>query len=111
MIGGFITGPGIAGPAKIVVRAIGPSISSTVPNALADPTLEVVDQNGETIGVNDNWRQGENADQIEAAGLAPAKDAESAVLFEALVPGPYTAIVRGSNRTVGVGLVEAYNIK
>jgi hypothetical protein len=111
MIGGFIIGPGTSGPAKVVVRAIGPSISSSVPNALADPSLEVFDQNGQSIARNDDWRQDAHADQIEAAGLAPAKDAESAVLLESLVPGPYTAIVRGANRTVGIGLVEAYNIR
>ncbi|MEY2505265.1 MAG: hypothetical protein QOG27_1545 [Verrucomicrobiota bacterium] len=111
MIGGFIIGPGTSGPAKVVVRAIGPSISSSVPNALADPSLEVFDQNGQSIARNDDWRQDADADQIEAAGLAPAKDAESAVLLKSLVPGPYTAIVRGANRTVGVGLVEAYNIR
>jgi len=111
MIGGFIIGPGIAGPAKIVVRAIGPSISAQVPNALADPTLEVIDQNGTQIGANDNWQQGAQATQIQNAGLAPTNAAESAVMFPTLAPGQYTAIVRGANRTTGVGLVEAYNVK
>jgi hypothetical protein len=111
MIGGIIVGPGTAGPAKIVVRAIGPSISAQVPNTLADPTLQVVNQNGDTIAENDNWRQSAQANQIEAAGLAPKQDAESAVLFGALIPGQYTAIVRGSNHTVGIALVEAFNVK
>ena len=111
MIGGFIIGPGTSGPAKVVVRAMGPSLSSSVPNALADPTLEVFDRNGQSIATNDNWRQDTNAGQIEAAGLAPSNDAESAVLLQPLVPGPYTAIVRGVGGTVGVGLVEAYNIR
>jgi hypothetical protein len=111
MIGGFIVGPGIAGPAKIVVRAIGPSISAQVPNALADPTLEVIDQNGTQIGANDNWQQGAQATEIQNAGLAPKAAAESAVMFPTLAPGQYTAIVRGANRTLGVGLVEAYNVK
>jgi hypothetical protein len=30
---------------------------------------------------------------------------------ETISPGAYTAIVRGSGRTTGVGLVEAYNVQ
>jgi hypothetical protein len=33
-----------------------------------------------------------------------------AALVETVAPGAYTAVVRGSGRTIGVGLVEAYNI-
>jgi hypothetical protein len=41
--------------------------------------------------------------------LAPSHDVEAA-LIQIVAPGAYTAIVRGNNRTTGVGLVEAYNI-
>ena len=42
-------------------------------------------------------------------GLAPIDYRESAIVLS-LKPGPYTAIVRGKNDGVGVGLVEVYNL-
>ena len=108
LIGGFFTGPNTAAHTKVVVRAIGPSIKNQLPNALDDPTLELRDQFGVVIASNDNWKDGQQA-EIEAAGLAPTADAESA-LIKTLTPGPYTAIVRGVNNTMGIGLVEAYHV-
>ena len=32
-------------------------------------------------------------------------------MLATLVPGNYTAIVRGKNNTTGIGLVEAYNLQ
>ena len=46
MIGGFILGNGNAN-ARVLIRAIGPSLTAFgVPNALADPTLELHNNNG-----------------------------------------------------------------
>ena len=39
--------------------------------------------------------------------VPPISDAESAIV-RSLPPGNYTAIVRGVNDTIGVGLVEIY---
>jgi hypothetical protein len=47
--------------------------------------------------------------EIEATGIPPTNDLESALL-QTLPSGNYTAIVRGMNGTTGVGLVEAYNL-
>jgi hypothetical protein len=38
---------------KIIVRAIGPSL--TLAGKVADPTLELHDANGGTLETNDNW--------------------------------------------------------
>jgi len=46
---------------------------------------------------------------IEATGLAPTDDKESAIDVT-LPPGNYTGVVRGKNDTIGVGLVEVYDI-
>jgi hypothetical protein len=113
MIGGFIVGAGLgnsgAGSARIVIRAIGPSLTQFgVANALQDPTLELHDGNGNTIGFNDNW-QDSQATEIQATGLAPTDEKESAIV-RTLLTGAYTAIVRGNNSGTGVGLVEAYNV-
>jgi hypothetical protein len=60
------------------------------------------------IRSNGNWKTSQ-AGLIQGAGLAPAHD-EEAALVETLKPEAYTAIVRGSGRTTGMGLVEVYNI-
>jgi len=110
MIGGFIIGPTANDGARVVVRAIGPSLSHAtppVPGALADPTLELHESNGMTIS-NDNWMDAHPA-AIQATGLAPTDPRESAILMN-LKPGPYTAIVRGKNNSTGVALVEVFHV-
>ncbi len=108
MIGGFIVGGRGQGPARVVVRALGPSLTSQgVPNALQDPTLRVVNNSGTDVATNNNWK--ENEADITATGIPPSSDAESAVVVN-LAPGPYTAVVSGVGGGKGVGLVEVYNI-
>lgn len=97
------------GTLNILVRALGPTLGDFgVPATLANPTLDLVNSSGTVIRSNDNWKDSQHA-AIEATGLAPNHD-EEAALLEAVAPGAYTAIVRGSGRTTGVGLVEVYNI-
>jgi hypothetical protein len=111
MIAGLIAGPSNGTSLKILARALGPTLSDFgVPGALVDPTLDLVNSNGTVIRSNNNWQDDpQQRAAIDAAGLAPAHD-EEAALVETVAPGAYTAVVRGNNRTVGVGLVEAYNI-
>jgi hypothetical protein len=106
MIGGFILG---GGSGDVLVRAIGPALTSLgVTGALQDPFLELHDSFGMTAATNDNWKSTQKA-EIEATGLQPSNDAESAILTT-LLPGPYTAVVRGQNDTTGVALVEVYHL-
>ncbi len=93
-------------PLRVIVRAIGPSLS--VSGALADPILELHDGNGATIASNDNWRSDQEA-EIIATTIPPSNDLESAIVRN-LAPGNYTAIVRGVNGTAGVALVETYGL-
>jgi hypothetical protein len=111
MIAGLIAGPSNGSSLKVLVRALGPTLSDFgVSNALTDPTLDLVNSSGTVIRSNDNWKSDpQQRAAIEAAGLAPSHDAEAA-LVETVAPGAYTAIVRGNNRATGVGLVEAYHI-
>ena len=96
--------------AKFVVRAIGPTLSNFgIAGALQDPTLDLVDSNGTVLRSNNNRRESQET-AITATGLQPGDDREAA-LIEALVPGNYTAIVRGDGNTTGIGLVEIYNIQ
>jgi WD40 repeat protein len=107
LIGGFILGGG-NGNAKVLVRAVGPSLSNAgVNNALSDPTLELHDGNGGLIASNDNWKTAQQP-AIEATGIQPANDAESAIIAD-LPPGLYTAVVAGQGSN-GVGLIEIYDL-
>jgi plastocyanin len=108
MIGGFILGGGGANT-TVVARGIGPSLTDFgVTDALPDPTLELHDANGALIQDNDNWKDDQQT-EIEATGLQPTNDLESAVLAT-LAPGAYTAIVAGSGGVTGVALVEVYRL-
>ncbi len=92
-----------------MVRAIGPSLAAQgVAGPLRNPTLEIVNSSGTTIATNDNWRT-DQASEINASGLAPSEDPESAII-RTVGPGNYTAIVRGAGGSGGVGLVEVYRL-
>jgi hypothetical protein len=116
MIGGVI----VQGtqPRRVIVRAIGPELTQySVPNPLADPTLELHDSTGALIASNDNWQHtiiggiitSDQVAAIRASGHAPGDPRESAIIAT-LPPGNYTAIVRGINNTTGVALVEVYDL-
>ncbi len=118
MIGGFIVEG--TGPKTVIVRAIGPELSAppfNIPNALADPTLELHDGTGALIASNDNWQTTviggiittNQVSAIQNSGHAPTQSSESAIIAT-LQPGNYTAIVRGRNNTVGIALVEVYDL-
>ncbi|PYI94483.1 MAG: hypothetical protein DME97_00465 [Verrucomicrobia bacterium] len=115
MIGGFIVGGPSGDSASVLVRALGPSLTSSgVAGALNDPFLELHDGNGNTIAINDNWKtrpDGTSQEaEIQATTIPPTNDLESA-LVRLLPPGNYTAVVRGTNNSTGVGLVEVYNLQ
>lgn len=109
LIGGFIlTGPQAV---RVAVRALGPSLRSSIPDALSDPMLELHDANGGLIASNDDWQNTDTSSviAIESAGIAPT-DAKESALIAYLQPGNFTGVVRGKNNSSGVGLVEVYDI-
>ena len=108
VIAGFMLGGG-SGDDRIVLRGMGPSLGALgVPNALADPRLELRDADGVLLEANDNWQDGLDHEELIAAGLAPTDPLESGIAAT-LSPGPYTALLAGVNNTSGVGLVEVYD--
>ena len=109
VIAGFILG-NQSGSDRIVVRGIGPSLTSVgVPNALANPTLELRDSNGALLIANNNWQDDPNqAAELMAAGLAPTNPLESGIAAT-LPPGLYTTLLAGLNNGTGIGLVEVYD--
>ena len=104
LIGGFI----ITGnePKKIILRGIGPSLPLS--NALQDPVLELRGPDGSLILANDAW-QDLQRDEINASGVAPNDNRESAIVAT-LAPAFYTAIISGKGGTTGVGLVEIFDL-
>jgi len=109
VIAGFMLGSN-NGDDRIVVRGLGPSLASAgVPNALADPTLELRDANGALLVTNNNWQDNQaQAAALTAAGLALASPLESGIAAT-LPPGPYTALLSGASNTTGVGVIEVYD--
>ena len=111
LIGGIILGPAGTGDSTLVVRGLGPSLF--IQDGLYDPTIEIYNSEGATIGFNDNWGDGPEAGEIAALRLNPIIDREAA-LEVTLAPGAYTVILRGTGVEVdltGIGLVEAYHVR
>ncbi len=108
MIGGFIIGGNSVANGRVVVRAIGPSLSAFgITDALPDPLLELKDANGSTLMSNDDWQESQEA-EINETGLAPADFRESALVIS-LPDGNYTAILSGKSNA-GVAVVEIYGV-
>jgi hypothetical protein len=96
----------------VAVRAIGPSLSQAgLSNVLADPTLELRDNNGMLLIANDNWQDDSaSAALLTAHGLGPSNSLESGI-FASLPAGAFTAILAGKNGGTGIGLVEIYHVQ
>jgi predicted outer membrane repeat protein len=112
LIGGFYPGPLGNASLKVLIRALGPSLSAQgVSGPLSDPLLELHDSNGNIIASNDNWQDTEAAD-IHATGIPPSDPRESAIVTT-LTPAEhgYTAVVRGANGVTGISLVEVYALQ
>jgi hypothetical protein len=109
VIAGFILGNN-NGDDRIVARGIGPSLTGLgIANALANPTLELRDNNGALLTGNNNWQDDPaQAAELTAAGLAPANPLESGIAAT-LPPGLYTALLAGETNGTGVGVVEIYD--
>lgn len=106
LIGGTIVAG--TGSQKVIVRALGPSLS--VPGKLSDPTLELRNSNGALVASNDNWVSSPQKAEIMATTIPPPNDMESAIVAT-LPHGAYTAIVRGAGNKTGVALVDFYTLK
>ena len=59
---------------------------------------------------NNDWQDDPAyAAELTAAGLAPTNPSESGIAAT-LPPGPYTALLAGSNNGTGIGVVEVYDL-
>ena len=107
MIGGLIvTADDAEAETEVVIRAIGPSLA--IDDKLSDPQLTLLNEHGDLIVANDDWKDGQRA-TIEASRLEPLRDQESAIRIT-LKPGIYTAVLSGKNEGTGVALIEVYKL-
>jgi hypothetical protein len=118
LIEGFIVQGPIGSTKKIMVRGLGPFLKPFgITDALPNPTLEIRDANNVIIARNNDWKvtevggiiTGDQSEQISSSGLAPSDDLESAIIAD-LLPGNYTALVRGVGDTTGTAIVDAYDM-
>jgi len=116
VIGGFIVQG--SGAKRVIIRALGPELTQYgITEALRNPTLELYNGNGDLIASNNNWVTTiiggiithNQIRDIMNSGHAPTNALESAIIAD-LPPGNYTAIMRGVNETIGVGLIEVYEL-
>jgi outer membrane protein assembly factor BamB len=109
VIAGFILGNSSSN-GRVVLRGIGPSLAAFgVPNVLADPVVELRDENGALLIRNNDWQDDPaQAAELTAANLAPSSIHESGIATT-LPPGTYTALLSGLNGDTGNGVVEVYD--
>ena len=108
VIGGFILRGSVA--KRVLLRGIGPSLTGAgLSDVLSDPLLELRDQDGALIYSNNDWVDTQQT-EIEATGLAPKDNHESAIVSDLLAPGTYTVVLRGIENGTGIGLIEVYDL-
>ena len=111
----LIAGLAISGnrPAKILVRAIGPTLSSFgVGGALATPQLMLFDSTGKTVATSTAWGGDTtlNSAFTQVGAFALPLSSNDSALLATVPPGSYTALVNGVGGTTGVALVEVYEV-
>jgi hypothetical protein len=79
-----------------------------IPNPLPNPVLELHGPGSFATIINENWRDTQE-EEIKASGIPPTNDLEAAIDIT-LAPGNYTAIIRGSGDSTGIGLIEVFDL-
>src|SRR5437763_1640529 len=110
LIGGFIVSGNGMVTSKVLIRAAGSSLTPQgCSRALQDPILRLFDSHGTVLLSNNNWKDTQQA-EIQATGLAPTDDRESAILAS-LPAGAFTAIVTGAGNTTGIARVDVLTVQ
>ena len=101
----------------ILARGVGPTLAELgVPSTIADPKLEIFDQNQRSVLVNDNWDSadfvGEMLQAREFVGaFALSGNSADASTLALLNPGSFTMqITAATGQTSGEALVEIYEV-
>lgn len=109
----LIAGLVINEEATLLIRGLGPTLADFgVQGALADPQVQII-RGTELLAQSSNHSTASDADAIAAAAaslgaLGLTEGTADAALLVTLPAGVYSAVVRGTNDTTGVALVEVY---
>jgi sugar lactone lactonase YvrE len=109
LIAGFVVGGNGPIGTTVVIRALGPSLSTAgISDPLADPAVEVHDSSGALVASNNDWHDAPLDQQVPIA-FQPTNDKEAALKIT-LRGGAFTAIVSNRGGTTGTALVEVYSV-
>ncbi len=104
----------LASPKRVLIRAIGPSLSQFgLTGVMSDPLLQLF--SGQTkIAENNHWYSGGNGDAIasvaKAVGAFPLDQAsKDSALLATLQPGAYSAQVSSADGVPSLAMVEVYD--
>ena len=114
LITGFtIGGSGTSGTEPVLVRGIGPALTTfQVAGALPDPSLSLL-QGSATIASNFGWAGSSIISSVDAQtgafALTNPASLDSAIYSPTLAPGSFSAEVQGNSGDIGVALAEVYD--
>ena len=111
MITGFVVQEGA--PKKVLIRAVGARLAAApfnISGALADPLLQLYNNDGVLVLSNDNWSGDDLATMNSVGAFALTSGSRDAALIATLSPGAYTAQVSGVGNTSGVAILEVYDV-
>lgn len=112
-LGTVIGGAGTTGSKPLLVRAAGPSLAPLgVPNALADPQLELFAGQA-SAATNDNWDGSPSLvnvfNQVGAFPFSSAGSRDAALFLPAAVARDYTVRITANSPASGAVLAEMYD--
>jgi pectate lyase len=106
LISGFTISGSPSDTKRVIIRALGPSLSPWFPNAMGNTTLTVYDVYGQQIYFNDNWGDYQYQ-EIYDTGVAPSNYLEAAAVLN-LAPGTYSAAINGWG--TGVAVLDMFDL-
>ena len=108
LIGGFIVDDQNS---IVLLRGLGPSLTSAgVADALANPTLELHNGDGDVIALNNDWQSKPMRQRFRIRG-SHRNSVKNQLSLSPSAPEPSPPSCVGSMTSSGVGLFEAYNLR
>jgi uncharacterized protein (DUF1800 family) len=111
MITGFVVQNGA--PKKVLIRAVGARLATAPFNltgVLADPQVQLFNNDGVLVLANDNWTTDTATTMSSVGAFALTSGSRDSALVATLSPGAYTAQVSGVNNATGVAILEIYDV-
>ncbi len=110
LVGGFTVRG--AGTMRVLIRALGPRLAAFgVTEALADPVLEVFDENGVRLAQNDDWEPALEAFfRVAGASLLAPDSRDAAVVVTVPAGRSRSLAVRSADGSAGEVLLEIYEL-